>query len=204
MFPSSSKENISPTTPRPYRPGCAMTLEQWQKSESNRIRALTIKKAQVSQFQDPSRSSSALPSSSYASRGAFQDPARPFGLSALPFGSSFAANANVPFGSASPPLGSSSSYAANMTSATIDYEVKRQVELARSMEQEINRRVEQELQRVPCYAAKSNPPPPIESEYDEDHHSEVFQHTASAFNNQLKQPSNKVRYHICKKYILIP
>ena len=95
MFPSSSKENISPTTPRPYRPGCAMTLEQWQKSESNRIRALTIKKAKVSQFQDPSRSSSALPSSSYASRGAFQDPARPFGLSALPFGSSFAANANV-------------------------------------------------------------------------------------------------------------
>lgn len=83
-----------------------------------------------------------------------------------------------------------------MTSATIDYEVKRQVELARSMEQEINRRVEQELQRVPCYAAKSNPPPPVESEYDEDH-------TASAFNNQLKQPSNKVRYHICK-YILNP
>ena len=94
-----------------------------------------------------------------------------------------------------------------MTSATIDYEVKRQVEMARSMEQEINRRVEQELQRVPCYAAKSNPPPPHNSECDEDDCSEdeVFQHqpAASAFNNQLKQTSNKVRYHICK-YILIP
>jgi hypothetical protein len=95
-----------------------------------------------------------------------------------------------------------------MTSATIDYEVKRQVEMARSMEQEINRRVEQELQRVSCYAAKSNPPPPpVESECDKDDRSEdeVFQHqpAASAFNNQLKQTSNKVRYHICK-YILIP
>ena len=77
MFPSSSKDNISPTTPCPYCPGCAMTLEQWQKSESNRISALTIKKAKVSQ-------------------GAFQDPARQFGSSALPFeSSSYAANTRV-------------------------------------------------------------------------------------------------------------
>jgi hypothetical protein len=93
-----------------------------------------------------------------------------------------------------------------MTSATID-EVKRQVELVRRMEQEINRRVEHELQRVPCYAAKSNPPPPADSECDEDDCSEdeVFQHqsAASTFNNQLKQTFKKVRYHICK-YILIP
>jgi len=203
-----------------------MTLEQWQKSETNRIRALTIKKAKQGAFQDPARpfgssAFSAFGLSSYAaSQGAFQDPARPFGSSAFSaFGSSsYAANAKVsqgafqdtaqPFGSSALPLGSSSSYAANMTSATIDYEVKRQVEMARSMEQEINRRVEQELQRVSCYAAKSNPPPPpVESECDKDDRSEdeVFQHqpAASAFNNQLKQTSNKVHYHICK-YILIP
>ena len=103
MFPSSSKENISPTTPRPYRPGCAMTLEQWQKSETNRIRALTIKKAKQGAFQDPARpfgssAFSAFGLSSYAaSQGAFQDPARPFGSSAFSaFGSSsYAANAKV-------------------------------------------------------------------------------------------------------------
>ena len=66
-------------------------------------------------------------------QGAFQDPAQPFELSSL-----------------------SSPYAANMTSATVDYKVKRQVELARRMELEINRPVKQELQRVPSYAAKSN------------------------------------------------
>ncbi len=45
MFSSSSnKENISLITPRPFHPGCSMTLEQWQKSESNRIRALTVRK----------------------------------------------------------------------------------------------------------------------------------------------------------------
>ena len=152
-------------TPCPYHPKCSMTLEQWQKSESNRVRALTIKKGK-------------------GSLGAFQDPAGPFGsLSSLPFGSS-------------------SRYAASMTSATIDFEVKCQVELARCMDQEINPRVEQELQRVPCYAAKSKPYPTIESERDKDNCSEdeVFQHQptyASAFNNlpQLKEPSNKVCYH---------
>ena len=129
-------------------------------SESNCIRALTVRRGN-------------------GSLGSFQDPSS----SRLSFGSS--------------------SYAASMTSATIDYEVKCQVELVRRMEQEIHHRVEQELQRVPCYAAKkSNPSPPIESDWDEDDHSEdeVFQHHpsyTSEFNNlsQLKHPSNKVYYH---------
>ena len=51
MFPSSSKENISPLTPRPYQPGCPMSFEQWQKSEGNRIKALTIRKDKS--YQDP-------------------------------------------------------------------------------------------------------------------------------------------------------
>ena len=59
-----------------------------------------------------------------------------------------------------------------MTSATIDYKVKQQVELARRMEQEIHCQVEQELQRVPCYAAKQlNPSLHIESDWEEDNRS---------------------------------
>ena len=179
MLPSSSKENVPPMTPRPYHPGCSMTFDQWQKSESNRIRALTIKKGRESLggFQTPA-GPFGLSKQGKESLGRFQDPVQPFGL----FGSS--------------------SYAASMTSATIEYEVKRQVELARHMDQEINRRVEQELQRVPSVAAaKSNPFPSMELlESDEDDPSEddVFEHlptSTSAFNDlsQLKQPSSKVR-----------
>ena len=173
MFPSSSKENVPPMTPRPYHPGCSMTFDQWQKSESNRIRALTIKKGRESLggFQDPA-GPFGLSKKGRESLGRFQDPARPFGL----FGSS--------------------SYAASMTSATIEYEVKRQVEL------EINRRVEQELQRVPSVAAAKSFPSMelLESDEDDPSEDDVFEHqptSTSAFNDlsQLKQPSSKVRNH---------
>ena len=47
-----------------------------------------------------------------------------------------------------------SSYAANMTSAAIDHEVQRQLELVRrsSVEQEIKRRVQHEMQMASFYA----------------------------------------------------
>jgi len=149
-------------TPRPYQPGCPKSFEQWQKSEGNRIKALTIRKDKSSQ-------------------GPLQDHIRPFG---------------------------SSSYAANMTLAAIDYEVQRQVESARcfSMEQEIKQRVQRELQRASCYAAKSNPYPLLE--WDEDHVSgEVFQHQPYAFKpSQMKPPSDEVRFQspILLQCILIP
>ena len=54
-------------TPRLYQPGCPMSSEQWQKSEGNRIKTLTIRKDKSSQ-------------------GPLQDHIRPFGSS------SYAAN----------------------------------------------------------------------------------------------------------------
>ena len=104
MFQSSSRENISPITPRPYQPGCNMSFERWQRSEDNRIKALSIRKSKCLDQVCPA------------------------------FGSS---------------------YAANISSAAIDHEVQRQLELARrsAMEQEIKHRVQHEMQMASFYAA---------------------------------------------------
>ena len=104
MFQSSSKENISPITPRPYQPGCNISFEQWQRSEDNRMKALSIQKSK------------------------FEDQVRPA------------------FGSP---------YATNMSSDAIDHEVQRRLELVRrsSVEQEIKRRVQHEMQMASCHAA---------------------------------------------------
>ena len=103
MFQSSSKENISPITPRLYQPGCNISFEQWQRSGDNWMKALSIQKSK------------------------FEDQVRPA------FGSS---------------------YAANMTSAAIDHEVQRLLESVRhsSVEQEIKRRVQHEMQMASFYA----------------------------------------------------